>query len=216
MVTVARGYMRNYLLPRGHGGGRRPRRASPRSSAARSSARSPRPGPRSSRASCPSCSGRTILTLKAKAGDDGRLFGSITSADVATAIEEARGVQRRPAPHHGGAPHPGGGHLLRAGGARPRADDRGEDHRQPADRLMHLRAPRGAESHGRVRERAAAAEPEAEAMLLASLMEVGRLRRRGPGRSLDADDFYREGHRAVLPRDPGPLPARASRSSRSR
>ena len=37
--------------------------------------------------------GRTILTLKAKAGDDGRLFGSITSADVATAIEEARGVK---------------------------------------------------------------------------------------------------------------------------
>ena len=36
--------------------------------------------------------GRTILTLKAKAGDDGRLFGSITSADVATAIKEARGV----------------------------------------------------------------------------------------------------------------------------
>ena len=37
--------------------------------------------------------GRTILTLKAKAGDDGRLFGSITSADVATAIAEARGVR---------------------------------------------------------------------------------------------------------------------------
>ena len=37
--------------------------------------------------------GRTILTLKAKAGGDGRLFGSITSADVATAIEEARGVR---------------------------------------------------------------------------------------------------------------------------
>jgi large subunit ribosomal protein L9 len=36
--------------------------------------------------------GRTILTLKAKAGDDGRLFGSITAADVAQAIEEARGV----------------------------------------------------------------------------------------------------------------------------
>jgi large subunit ribosomal protein L9 len=36
--------------------------------------------------------GRTILTLKSKAGDDGRLFGSITSADVAAAIEEARGV----------------------------------------------------------------------------------------------------------------------------
>ena len=36
--------------------------------------------------------GRTILTLKAKAGDDGRLFGSITSGDVAAAIQEARGI----------------------------------------------------------------------------------------------------------------------------
>jgi len=35
---------------------------------------------------------RTILTLKAKAGGDGRLFGSITSADVAQAIREARGA----------------------------------------------------------------------------------------------------------------------------
>ena len=35
---------------------------------------------------------RTILTLKAKAGDDGRLFGSITSADVAQAIQDARGI----------------------------------------------------------------------------------------------------------------------------
>jgi large subunit ribosomal protein L9 len=35
---------------------------------------------------------RTILTLKAKAGEDGRLFGSITSGDVAEAIKEARGI----------------------------------------------------------------------------------------------------------------------------
>jgi large subunit ribosomal protein L9 len=37
--------------------------------------------------------GRTILTLKAKAGHDGRLFGSITAADVSNAIFEARGVR---------------------------------------------------------------------------------------------------------------------------
>lgn len=37
--------------------------------------------------------GRTILTLKAKAGGDGRLFGSITAGDVADAIYEARGVR---------------------------------------------------------------------------------------------------------------------------
>jgi large subunit ribosomal protein L9 len=37
--------------------------------------------------------GRTILTLKAKAGDDGRLFGSITAGDVADAIFEARQIR---------------------------------------------------------------------------------------------------------------------------
>lgn len=37
--------------------------------------------------------GRTILTLKAKAGGDGRLFGSITSGDVSDAILEAREVR---------------------------------------------------------------------------------------------------------------------------
>ena len=82
-------------LPRCPAASPRSRRppGSPRSSAARSSAASPRSGPRPSPRSSPTCSGRTILTLKAKAGDDGRLFGSITSADVATAIEEARGVR---------------------------------------------------------------------------------------------------------------------------
>ena len=93
MVNVARGYMRNYLLPRGlaevatpgaHRRGPAPRGAAPGGRGA---------GGGAVAASSPTCSGRTILTLKAKAGDDGRLFGSITSADVATAIEEARGVQ---------------------------------------------------------------------------------------------------------------------------
>ncbi len=37
--------------------------------------------------------GRTILTLKAKAGGDGRLFGSITSGDVSEAIWEAREIR---------------------------------------------------------------------------------------------------------------------------
>jgi large subunit ribosomal protein L9 len=36
---------------------------------------------------------RTILTLKAKAGGDGRLFGSITPQDIADAIKDARQVE---------------------------------------------------------------------------------------------------------------------------
>jgi len=36
---------------------------------------------------------KTVLTIPRKAGDDGRLFGSVTSADVAEAIREARGIK---------------------------------------------------------------------------------------------------------------------------
>jgi large subunit ribosomal protein L9 len=92
VVTVARGYMRNYLLPRGMAEEATPariaevrRREESRRAAEAKAAEQSR--------ELAELLGRTILTLKAKAGDDGRLFGSITAADVATAIEEARGVK---------------------------------------------------------------------------------------------------------------------------
>jgi large subunit ribosomal protein L9 len=92
VVNVARGYMRNYLLPRGMAEIATPgriaevrRREEQRRAALARAEEEAR--------ELLDLLGRTILTLKAKAGDDGRLFGSITSADVATAIEEARGVK---------------------------------------------------------------------------------------------------------------------------
>lgn len=91
VVNVARGYMRNYLQPRGLAEVATPgriaeirRREEQRAEAERKAAEQAR--------ELSDLLGRTILTLKAKAGDDGRLFGSITAADVAAAIEEARGV----------------------------------------------------------------------------------------------------------------------------
>jgi len=91
VVNVARGYMRNFLLPRGIAEVATPARIAEvqrreeqrRASAQRAVAQSKE---------LVDLLGRTILTLKAKAGDDGRLFGSITAADVAEAIKEARGV----------------------------------------------------------------------------------------------------------------------------
>jgi large subunit ribosomal protein L9 len=84
--------MRNYLLPRGMAEEATPariaevrRREESRRAAEAKAAEQSR--------ELSELLGRTILTLKAKAGDDGRLFGSITAADVATAIEEARGVK---------------------------------------------------------------------------------------------------------------------------
>src|ERR1700722_16560511 len=37
--------------------------------------------------------GRTVLTIRQQAGDDGRLFGSVTPQDIADAIREARGIR---------------------------------------------------------------------------------------------------------------------------
>jgi large subunit ribosomal protein L9 len=34
-----------------------------------------------------------VLTIAHQAGDDGRLFGSVTSQDIADAIREARGIK---------------------------------------------------------------------------------------------------------------------------
>jgi large subunit ribosomal protein L9 len=36
---------------------------------------------------------KTVLTIAHQAGEDGRLFGSVTSQDIADAIKEARGVE---------------------------------------------------------------------------------------------------------------------------
>lgn len=92
VVEVNRGYMRNYLLPRGLAeiatAGRIAevqRREGERKAAEQRAEREAH--------ELADLLGRTILTLKAKAGGDGRLFGSITSADVAQAILEARGAE---------------------------------------------------------------------------------------------------------------------------
>ena len=37
--------------------------------------------------------GRTVLTIPQQAGDDGRLFGSVTPQDIAEAIRDARGIR---------------------------------------------------------------------------------------------------------------------------
>lgn len=92
VVNVKRGYMRNYLEPRGLAEMATPARiAEVRRREEQRRAAEARAAEEAKQLA--DLLGRTILTLKAKAGDDGRLFGSITGADVATAIEEARQVK---------------------------------------------------------------------------------------------------------------------------
>ena len=91
VVNVARGYMRNYLMPRGLAELATPARIAEVQRGEERRRRAEERAVEESR-QLAELLGRTILTLKAKAGDDGRLFGSITSADVAEAIREARNV----------------------------------------------------------------------------------------------------------------------------
>jgi large subunit ribosomal protein L9 len=37
--------------------------------------------------------GKTVLTIPQQAGDDGRLFGSVTAQDIVDAIRDARGIR---------------------------------------------------------------------------------------------------------------------------
>src|SRR6476646_317664 len=63
-IDVSPGYLRNYLLPR--------TLAQPESA-----------GPRA----------KTVLTIKHRAGEDGKLYGSVTTKEIAEAIAEARGLR---------------------------------------------------------------------------------------------------------------------------
>ncbi len=92
VVNVSRGYLRNYLLPKQLAETATPARIAEveRKIAAQRAAADKRIAEAGSIADLLN---RTILTLKAKAGGDGRLFGSITSQDVADAIKGAREIE---------------------------------------------------------------------------------------------------------------------------
>ena len=90
-VTVADGHARNYLLPRGLAF------AATDGAIAQANAMRRR---RDLREAADRDSARTVaealaakpLTIKAKAGNEGRLFGSVTSADIAAALAKQASV----------------------------------------------------------------------------------------------------------------------------
>ncbi len=92
VVDVAPGYLRNYLLPR--------KLAEPATDASiRAVARRREESERAEREAeerardNAALLGRTVLTIPQQAGDDGRLFGSVTTQDIADAIRDARGIK---------------------------------------------------------------------------------------------------------------------------
>ncbi|MCU0257826.1 MAG: 50S ribosomal protein L9 [Solirubrobacteraceae bacterium] len=91
VVDVSKGYLRNYLIPRKLA---QPATRAGLAAAAQASAAHERALEHQAAQSAELAEllGKTVLTIARQAGDDGRLFGSVTNADVAEAIKEARGV----------------------------------------------------------------------------------------------------------------------------
>ena len=91
-VDVSPGYLRNYLQPR--------KLAQPATEASLEDARRRREAAERAAEEAAARAGetaallsKTVLTIQHRAGEDGRLFGSVTNSEVADAIAEARGLR---------------------------------------------------------------------------------------------------------------------------
>ncbi|HTX31906.1 MAG TPA: 50S ribosomal protein L9 [Solirubrobacteraceae bacterium] len=92
VVDVSPGYLRNYLVPR--------KLAEPATSASiqaatkrRETAEAAKRDAEERAQESANLLGRTVLTIPQQAGEDGRLFGSVTPQDIADAIRDARGIK---------------------------------------------------------------------------------------------------------------------------
>jgi large subunit ribosomal protein L9 len=92
VVDVSPGYLRNFLLPRKLAESATP--ASIRVAAERRERADQAQRDAQERAQeNASLLSRTVLTIPQQAGEDGRLFGSVTPQDIADAIRDARGIR---------------------------------------------------------------------------------------------------------------------------
>ena len=127
VVDVSKGYLRNYLIPR--------KLAQPATKGAVDAAqrRAGRRGARPREAAVGRAQehaellNKTVLTITQQAGDDGRLFGSVTTQDIADAIHEARGITIDRRKIHLDEPIKHVGHLHGRRGGRRRRDRHRQD-----------------------------------------------------------------------------------------
>jgi large subunit ribosomal protein L9 len=91
-IDVSPGYLRNYLLPR--------KLAQPATAGALEEARRrAEVAERTAREAAEraeenaSLLAKTVLTIQHRAGEDGKLYGSVTTKEIADAISEARGLR---------------------------------------------------------------------------------------------------------------------------
>ena len=90
LANVAKGYARNYLIPRGMAEPATPGKIA--EFQRREEERKSREARMAVQAEEYTATlNKTVITLGAKAGEGDRLFGSVTTADIADAIKDARG-----------------------------------------------------------------------------------------------------------------------------
>ena len=107
VVDVSKGYLRNYLIPRklaepatrGAVAAAERRAVAAERAVADATAKAEESADRAQAAATSRAEegaallNKTVLTIAHQAGDDGRLFGAVTSQDIADAIKEARGIE---------------------------------------------------------------------------------------------------------------------------
>ncbi len=91
VVDVSKGYLRNFLIPRKLA---EPATRASIAAAERRQQTVDRAAAQATQRAEESAEllNKTVLTISHQAGEDGRLFGSVTSQDIVDAIKEARGI----------------------------------------------------------------------------------------------------------------------------
>ncbi len=92
VIDVSKGYLRNFLIPR--------KLAQPATGASIAAAKQRAEAAERTQREALARAGehaallsKTVLTISQQAGDDGRLFGSVTGQDIVDAIRDARGLK---------------------------------------------------------------------------------------------------------------------------
>src|SRR3954463_9576940 len=92
VVDVAPGYLRNYLVPRKLAQPATPGAIAEAQRRMEAAERAATEGAERAEENAALLT-KTVLTIPQQAGDDGRLFGSVTAQDIVDAIREARGLK---------------------------------------------------------------------------------------------------------------------------
>ncbi|MBA3423346.1 MAG: 50S ribosomal protein L9, partial [Rubrobacter sp.] len=92
IVDVSRGYVRNFLVPRGLAEVATPgKMEEARREMEETEERDRRLAERAEEVAA--TLNKSVITIEARTGEDERLFGSVTAANIAGAIEQARGIR---------------------------------------------------------------------------------------------------------------------------